>query len=75
MKAAFIAYLFPLFMLILGIILGSYIYKAFHINISSEIFSFLLGIALMSISYGIVRKVDKNYNSNKYIETRITKIL
>ncbi|WP_432666079.1 SoxR reducing system RseC family protein [Wukongibacter baidiensis] len=75
MKAAFIAYVFPLFMLISGIILGSYIHKTFHINISSEVFSLLTGIVLMSISYGIVKIIDKNYDSNKYIEKRITKIL
>lgn len=75
MKAAFLAYVFPLFMLITGIVLGSYIYKYFNFNISSEVFSFLLGALLMVISYLIVRKIDKNYNDNKRIKNKITRIL
>lgn len=75
MKAAFLAYIFPLVMLITGIVLGSYIYKYFNFNISSEVFSFLLGIFLMTISYLIIKKIDKNYNDNKRIKNKITRIL
>lgn len=75
MKAAFLAYIFPLFMLITGIILGPYIYRVLDLNISPEIFNLLVGIFFMAISYVIVKRIDKNYGENNFIKNKITKIL
>lgn len=75
MKSAFLAYIFPLFMLITGIVSGSYIYKSFDFNISSEVFSLLLGVFFMVISYAIIKRIDKNYQTNRKIKSTITKIL
>lgn len=75
MKAAFWAYIFPLFMLITGIILGTNIYKSFNLNIPSEVFSIILGGSFMLISYAVLKSIDKNINSKNIIKHRITKIL
>lgn len=75
MKAAFLAYIFPLFMLITGIVSGSYIYKNFDFNISSEVFSILLGVFFMGISYAIIKRIDNNYSANENIKNKITRIL
>ncbi len=75
MKAAFLAYIFPLVMLIGGIVVGSYVHSNLNFNISSEIFSFLFGLGLMIISYGVVKLFDISYESKGSIRYRITKVL
>lgn len=75
MKAAFLAYIFPLFMLITGIVLGSFIYKNFDMNISSEVFGLLIGVFFMVISYLIIKTIDKNYSTNEKIKNKIIQIL
>jgi len=75
MKAAFLVYIFPLSMLIAGIILGAYIYEGFGFNISSEVFSILLGGLLMTASYAILKIIDTFIVPKKPIKHKITKIL
>ena len=75
MKVAFIVYLFPLFMLILGIFSSSFIYNQFNITFSSEIFSFLIGLLFMSISYIIIRVIDSIYKAKGVLQYKIIKKL
>ncbi|SHJ71531.1 SoxR reducing system RseC family protein [Tepidibacter formicigenes] len=74
MKVAFIVYLFPLFMLILGIFSSFFIYKQFNIRFSSEVFSFLVGLLFMGISYIIIRIIDFIYQSKGKLQYKIIKI-
>ncbi|WP_202708564.1 SoxR reducing system RseC family protein [Sporosalibacterium faouarense] len=75
MKAALLAYVFPLVMLISGILAGSFIHDRLAFTISSELFSFLFGVGLMIISYGVVKIFDISYKSKGNIKYRITKVL
>lgn len=75
MKVAFIVYLFPLFMLILGIFSSPFIYKQFNISFSSEIFSFIVGLLFMSISYIIIRIIDSIYKSKGILQYKMIKKL
>ncbi len=75
MKAAFMAYVFPLIMLIIGVILGSYIYPTLMLPLSSDSFSFILGLILMVLAYCVVRLFDNHYKSHGKINYKVTKIL
>ncbi|MEJ8554210.1 SoxR reducing system RseC family protein [Tepidibacter sp. Z1-5] len=75
MKVAFIVYLFPLFMLILGIFSSSFIYKQFNITFSSEIFSFLVGLLFMGVSYIIIKIIDLMYQSKGTLQYKMIKKL
>lgn len=75
MKAAFLAYAVPLFMLVIGVISGSYIHRGLGLNISSELFSFLWGMLLMILSYGGIKAFDRSYKSQNRIKYKITKKL
>lgn len=73
MKAAFVAYIFPLFMLVLGTISGTFLYPRFDITFSSELFSILLGFSAMILSYIIIKLIDRVYLKEriKYTITRV----
>lgn len=75
MKAAFLAYTLPLIMLVIGVVSGSYVHGFLGLSISTEVFSFLFGLALMLIAYGVVKFFDIAYASQNKIEYTITKIL
>ncbi|QEK13344.1 SoxR reducing system RseC family protein [Crassaminicella thermophila] len=75
MKVAFLVYIVPLFMLIVGIVSGSYIHQLLGVTFSAELFSFLLGMIFMGLSYGVVRKFDQIYKSKEKIKYEIIKIL
>ena len=73
--AAFIAYVIPLFVLVVGITVSSAIMKAMGYEVHREMISFLVGATLTAITYLIIKLNDKKfYNSKKYLST-ITKIL
>jgi len=75
MKAAFLAYVLPLIMLVLGVLLGAYIHPRLDFNISSEALSLLFGVAFLIISYGILKVFDISYSSKGNIRYRVTKVL
>lgn len=75
MKAAFLAYILPLIMLIAGILIGSLIHNKYTLGISSEFFSFLFGLGLMIASYGVVKLFDNGYKTRGEIKYKITKVL
>ncbi|PAB58610.1 SoxR reducing system RseC family protein [Anaeromicrobium sediminis] len=75
MKAGFLVYILPLFMLIIGAVSGYYIHGLFNMTFPSDLFSLLLGVLFLGLSYGIVRIFDRNYNSKGKIQYKMTKIL
>ncbi|WZL73996.1 SoxR reducing system RseC family protein [Clostridiaceae bacterium 35-E11] len=75
MKAAFLAYIVPLFMLIVGIVSGSYLHPLLGLAFAAELFSFLLGVIFMTLSYGIVKIFDRIYQSRGIIQYEMIKIL
>lgn len=75
MKAAFVVYVLPLIMLVVGIISGLYIHDSLNLVVSSDIFSFGLGFLLMVMAYSIVKVFDKSYKSNNRIRYIITRVL
>ncbi|QQY78749.1 RseC/MucC-like positive regulator of sigma(E) [Keratinibaculum paraultunense] len=75
-KYALIVYMIPFFMLILGIITGISIFKSFSID-NFEIYSLLIGMAFLSISFLIVRKIDnfiRDRNDKAMEMVRILKV-
>ena len=68
LTAAFILYMIPLFALLLGVVIGNFIFPA------QEIFAALIGFGLMALSFlGIKMKNESFKNDKKYIPV-ITKI-
>ena len=73
--AAFIAYVIPLFVLVVGIAVSNAIMKGIGYEEHRELISFLVGASLTAITYFVIKLNDeKFYNSKKYLST-ITKIL
>ena len=75
MGAAFLAYILPLIMLILGITAGTLIYSKLGTNLPSELFALIIGLIFMTLSYGIVRYFDLQYKSQGKIKYHIAKIV
>jgi len=75
MKAVGISYMFPLIMLVTGTLIGYGIYNSLVIKISQEIFSFLVGMFFITISYFIVNRIDKKHRESDKLKITITKIL
>ena len=72
-KYALIVYMIPFTMLILGIILGMNLLQSMNIS-DYEIYSFIIGLIFLGISFLIVRKIDKsikNKNQNTMEMIRI----
>ena len=75
MKAVGVSYMFPLIMLMIGIAIGYGIYDSLAIKLSQEIFSFLVGMSFITISYFIVNRIDKKYRKSDKFKLTITRIL
>lgn len=74
LKGAFLVYIFPLMMLITGIIVGKYIHEMIQLTFNQEIFSILVGLFLMGISYAIVKLIDKKVLSKKSFTGKIKRV-
>ncbi len=75
MKVAFLVYLFPLIMLILGIFSGSFLYDTLDLTFSSDLFNFFIGILFMAIACIIIRIIDSIYKSKGKLQYKMVKIL
>jgi len=75
MGAAFFAYILPLIMLIVGIAVGTFIFSKLRLPFPSELFTFFIGMAFMTLSYGMVRYFDSSYKSKEKIKYHIAKIV
>lgn len=69
LSAAFIMYVIPLFILVLGIYVGTRIFTTEN----GEIYSIFLGFALLAISYFVIRQSEDKFKQ-KY-KAVITKII
>lgn len=75
MKAAFLAYVLPLIMLIFGIGIGMYVFPKVTISLPQEIFSLILGVILMTLSYVFIRIKDRKLKSENTLSYNIERIL
>lgn len=69
LSAAFIMYVIPLFILVMGILIGNQIFT----SEKGEVYSIFLGFVLLAISYLIIRQNEHKF-SKKY-KAVITKII
>lgn len=60
MKYITIVYMIPFAFLIMGIVLGTMLFKDMEVA-NGELLSFGIGILFLLISYGVVRIIDKNF--------------
>lgn len=74
MKSAFIAYVIPLIMLILGVGVGIYVFKSFGIK-NYESFGFFVGLLFLGISYLILRMIDKKIRESNSLKLQMVRIL
>jgi len=75
MKASFIAYGLPLIMFVLGCVLGSFYTSNILGQSENPIFSFLSGLVLMALTYGVIKIFDNKGLFTISYEPRITTIL
>jgi len=75
MGAAFLAYILPLIMLIVGIAVGTYSYSKLRLDFPSELFALIIGIIFLILSYRIIRYFDSKYKSDEKIKYHIAKIV
>jgi sigma-E factor negative regulatory protein RseC len=74
-SAIVLNYVFPLVMFIAGIFLGNRFLPSASMGIKAELYSFLIGIALMTISYIVVVFLDKKFKKANNTIFTVTKIL
>ncbi|MBS4534226.1 SoxR reducing system RseC family protein [Clostridium sp. D2Q-14] len=74
MKSAFIAYIVPLIMLIVGIAGGIYVFRSIGFS-DYESLGFLSGLVFLVISYFILRFIDNTIKNKNSAELKIVKVL
>ncbi|SHJ50879.1 SoxR reducing system RseC family protein [Paramaledivibacter caminithermalis] len=75
LTAAFIAYGIPLIMLIIGIVGGKFILELLGMKENIELFAFVLGLVLMTITFFNIKKRDKKFKESKKYLSEITEII
>ncbi|MDO5027051.1 MAG: SoxR reducing system RseC family protein [Tissierellia bacterium] len=69
LKSTVLLYIFPLAMLLVGIILGQY--SDFGVSgDSKDLLGFALGLALMFVSYFIINRIDKKIKTNHFFKMK-----
>ncbi|MTI67191.1 MAG: SoxR reducing system RseC family protein [Firmicutes bacterium] len=74
MKSAFILYIIPLIMLIIGTGAGVYVFKNIGYN-NYEIFGVLFGMFFLAISHIIIKIIDKRIKNNNGLKFEMKRIL
>lgn len=69
LKSTLLVYIFPLIMLVIGIIIGNNIELGSLAN-SKDLISFLFGVLLMFISYIIINRIDKKVKANHFFKIK-----
>lgn len=72
LKYTILIYMIPFVMLILGIVLGMYVFKSIGIK-SYENFSFLLGLIFLTIAYIILKRIDKKVEKDGELAFEMTR--
>lgn len=75
LKAAFIAYVTPLVALLVGTVGSFYGLKAIGIENNIELFSAIIGLALMLMAFFMLKKNDKKFRDSKEYIPIVTKII
>lgn len=70
MSASLIAYIIPIIMFIIGCALGFYL-----ISPANPVISFIVGLIFITITYLIIRMIDKRGKFKKKYSMQITKII
>ncbi|QEK12079.1 SoxR reducing system RseC family protein [Crassaminicella thermophila] len=73
--AAFIVYVIPLFAMILGIGIGSYLFKKMGVTVNLEIYAICLGFVLTAIAYLAIKSREGSFKKDKRYMPVISKIL
>lgn len=73
-KYALIVYMIPFFMLILGIIMSTILLKSSGVN-SYELYSFLIGIVFLGVSFLILKRIDNSIKKKKNKVMEMVRIL
>jgi len=74
LKSAAIVYLFPLIAMIVGIIGGIYFFKSVGYE-NYETYGFIIGLALLGLSYIILRMIDNRIKKKDQLIIEMTRIL
>ncbi|SHJ87280.1 SoxR reducing system RseC family protein [Tepidibacter formicigenes] len=75
LKAAAIAYVIPLFMLLMGIMFGNKILKVINYNGNIETMSAIIGLGLMVITFVIIKINEPKFKKSEEYTPVITNIL
>ncbi|NLV75708.1 MAG: SoxR reducing system RseC family protein [Tissierellia bacterium] len=73
-RYALIVYMIPFFMLILGIMMSTVLLKSLGIN-NSELYSFLIGIVFLGISFLILKRIDNSIKKKNDKAIKMVRIL
>ena len=75
MKVVALSYIFPLIMLITGVILGTTLYDATRLNLPQELFAIMIGLLLMTVAYFILRLLDRRQKESDRLKFTIREIV
>ncbi|MCC5911525.1 MAG: SoxR reducing system RseC family protein [Clostridiaceae bacterium] len=75
LKAAFIVYVIPLIMLVIGLVLGNAILSIFLEGDHIEIYAAVIGFIFMTLAFVGIKMKEKNIKSNKNFTPVITAII
>lgn len=73
LRAAFFVYVIPLVALVLGIVLGKYIFVS--AGSRTEAYSAILGVVLMAATFAGIKLNEKKFSSSKQYLSQIVKVL
>lgn len=74
MKSAFIAYVIPLIMLIVGVSSGIFLFQSMGYS-NYEILGLLTGLVFLGLSYFILKVIDNHIKNNKSSELKIVRVI
>ncbi|EOD00650.1 SoxR reducing system RseC family protein [Caldisalinibacter kiritimatiensis] len=74
LKSAFLVYIIPLVLMVVGIALGIYVFKGLGFD-NYESIGLLTGLVALGISYVILRIVDNKIKRNNSIDFEMVRIL
>ena len=74
LKSAFLVYVLPLIMLIMGVLIGVTIFeKLGYVNYES--LGFILGLVFLGLSYVVLKSMDKRFKDKNKIDFEIVNIV
>jgi len=74
-KGSVVVFLIPVFFLIIGYLLGSYISRLFGLEGWEEVFGVLGSLVLLFLSFFVIKWYDQNIQQKEALRARITKVI